>query len=152
MWRSILAIFLGVVAGGLTVFLIEVPGMILYAPPKGTDLSDPEIMKDFLAKLPIAALAGIAIAWSVGPFVGSLVVCLIARKNLMLHGLIVGGIFLFLDAVNLVTIPHPVWLAAVGIIAPLISAWLGASLATRMVGPRPSGPQPYDMREKNMAC
>jgi len=152
MWRSILSIFLGVLAGGLTVFLIELPGMILYSPPPGTDLSNPKVMEDFLAKLPVLALSGVAIAWTIGPFVASLVACLIARKNLMLHGMIVGIVFLVLDAINLVTIRHPTWLAAVGIIAPPISACLGAIFAARLITPRPSVPQPYDMREKNMAC
>jgi hypothetical protein len=152
MLRSILAIILGFLAGSFTVYLIELPGMIIYSPPPGTDMSDSEAMKKHLASLPTVALAGVALAWTMGPLVGAWLAALIARRAFLAHGLVVGAIFLVMDLIMLSMIPHPIWLAAVGVVAPLLSAWLGATLAARMSGPRPSGPQPYDMREKNMAC
>jgi len=152
MWRSILAIFLGVLAGSFTVYLIELPGMIMYSPPPGTDVSDNEAMKKHLASLPTVALAGVGLAWTIGPLVGAWLAASIARRAFLVHGLVVGAIFLAMDLIMLSMIPHPIWLAAVGIVAPLISAWIGASLAARMTGPRRTGPQPYDMRENNMAC
>jgi hypothetical protein len=151
MLRSILAILLGLLAGMLTVFLIELPGMIMYAPPPGTE-SDSEAMKKHLASLPTVALAGVGLAWTVGPLVGAWLAAFIARRALLVHGLIIGAIFLAMDLLMLSMIPHPIWLAGVGIVAPLLSAWLGATLAARISGPRPSGPRPHDMREKNMAC
>jgi hypothetical protein len=152
MLRSILAILLGILAGSFTVYLIELPGMIMYAPPPGSDMSDSEAMKKHLASLPTVALAGVGLAWTIGPLVGAWLAAFIARRAFLVHGLVVGAIFLVMDLIMLNMIPHPIWLAAVGILAPPISAWLGASLAARMSGPRPTGPQPYDMREKNMAC
>ena len=112
MFRSILAIFLGVLAGGFTVFLIELPGTILYSPPPGTDMSDNEAMKKHLASLPTVALAGVGLAWTIGPLVGAWLAAFIARRAFLVHGLIVGTVFLAMDLIMLNMIPHPVWLGA----------------------------------------
>ena len=57
-----------------------------------------------------------------------------------------------MDMLNVFSFPHPTWLIAVGIVTPLIAGYLGAALAARMVRIRSTTPQPYDMRNKNMAC
>ena len=151
MWRSILGIIVGVVVGGITVGLIEVPGYFIHPAPPGFDLNDAEAVKSHMATAPFAALLGVAIAWTIGPFVGALVAALIAGRAFLTHALIIGVIFVLLDLMNILSFPHPLWLAVVGIVAPPISAYLAAILAARMKG-TPSGPRTYDMREKNMAC
>jgi hypothetical protein len=82
----------------------------------------------------------------------ALVAGLIARRALVVHGLIVGAIFVAFDLMNIFAFPHPTWLIAVGIVGPLVGSWLGALLALRTISNTPTGPQPYDMRQKNMAC
>jgi hypothetical protein len=150
MWRSILGIVAGVVIGGITVGLIEIPGYFIHPPPPGFDLNDAEAVKSHMATAPLAALLGIAIAWTIGPFVGTLVAAFIAGRAFLTHAMIIGVIFLLLDLVNVLSFPHPIWLAVIGVIAPPISAYFAAHLISRLKAP--TGPQPYDMRERNMAC
>src|SRR5262245_29908719 len=152
MWRSILAIIAGIIVGGFVAFLIEIPGMLMHRLPPGTDLNDVEAIKRHMANAPTAALAGIAIAWIAAPLAGPWIAGLIARRAFFVHGVIIGGFFLAADVLNIRAFPHPGWLSIVGIVAPLLAAGLGASLAARMVGGKSSTPQSYDMREKNMAC
>ena len=152
MWRSILAIFLGILAGGLTVGLIESTGLLLHPLPPGTKLSDADALKEHAAKAPPAAMIPVGIAWFFGPLVGSWLAGVIARPAVLAHALVIGIVFFSADVYNLLSFPHPLWLVIVGLIAPFAAAWLGATLAARILGPRPSGPQPYDMRQKNMAC
>ena len=152
MLRSILAIVVGVLVGGFVVFLIELPGYFIHPPPPGLDMQDAAALKSHFEKAPLAALVGVAIAWTVGPFVASWLAAFIARRAFLIHGMIIGVIFMLLDLVNIVSFPHPWWLAVIGVVAPLISAYLGASLAARMAGRSAAGPRSYDMRDKNMAC
>lgn len=151
MWRSILAVITGTVVAGIVVGIIEIPGYFFHPLPPGFDPANSEALKEHMAKAPLAALVGIGIAWTIGPLVGSWIAAWVAGRAFLVHALIVATIFVLLDLVNIVSFPHPAWLAAIGVVAPLISGYYGARLAARIVR-RPAGPRPYDMREKNMAC
>jgi len=150
--RSVLGLMAGILAGGIVVALIEIPGMFLHPPPPGFDLSDAEAVKAHMAKAPFAALLGVAIAWTAGPLVGSFVAASIARWGYFAHGMIIASIFAILDVMNILSFPHPRWLTLVGVLAPWATGWIGSALAEWMFAPRAPDPKPYDMRKKNMAC
>jgi hypothetical protein len=150
--RSILGVLAGVVAGGIVVALIELPGMVLHPLPEGIDTTDQAALKSHFARAPLAALVCVAIAWTIGPLVGSFLAALIARRAFFNHGMVVAGIFLMFVIMNLRAFPHPTWLGVTGVVAPLAMGWVGSSLAERLASRHARGPLPYDMREKNMAC
>lgn len=147
---SILALFLGVLAGGIVVGIAEIPGYYIHPPP-GFDMNDMEAVKAHAASAPLLAHLGLALAWGLGPLAGALVACLIARRSYWVHGTIIGAIFILADVSNY-WIPTPLWLMVAGVLLPPITATLGAALAQRLFPPKTGGPQRYDMREKNMAC
>lgn len=149
---SILAIFVGVVVGGIVVGVVEIPGYFLYPPPPGLDMNDHEALAAHMSKAPPLAMANVALAWALGPLAGTLVACLIVRRNYVVHGLIIGVIFAGLDAANYGLFPHPLWLMIAGIVLPLLTSSAAAALAQRLFPPKACSPQPSDMREKNMAC
>ncbi|MGI8982439.1 MAG: hypothetical protein ACR2FY_24670 [Pirellulaceae bacterium] len=148
---SILAIFVGVVVGGIVVGVVEIPGYLLHPPPPGLTMDDMDAIKAHAAKTPLAAHVGVAIAWGLGPLAGSLVACLIARHKYWMHGAIIAAIFILLDVSNY-WIPSPLWLMVAGVVLPPVTATLGAALAQQVLPPRANSPQPSDMREKDMAC
>jgi hypothetical protein len=151
MLRSLLAIFAGLVLGVTVVWLVELPAMLMYPLPPGIDPSDKDAMQKYVATLPTLVVAWGVIAWTAGSLAGAWLAARIAGRGLLLHGLVIGLCFLAMDVAMILFIPHPLWLAVLGFIAPLASALLGAWLAARMAGP-PDSPRPYDLREKNMAC
>ena len=148
---SFLAVFLGVIAGGMVVGIVEIPGYFIHPPPPDFDMNDLAAVKAHAAKAPLLAQLGLALAWGLGPLAGALVACLIARRSYWVHGAIIGGIFILADVSNY-WIPTPLWLMVAGILLPPITATLGAAVAQRLFPPKTGGPQRYDMREKNMAC
>src|SRR5262245_7828492 len=107
MWRSILGILAGLVVGGLVVGILEIPGYLIHPPPPGLDMSNTEALKAHMSSAPLAALLGVAIAWTMGPLVGSLLASWIAGRAFLTHALIVGAIFVLLDVMNIVSFPHP---------------------------------------------
>ena len=115
-------------------------------------MNDMEALKAHAAKAPPLAMADVALAWAAGPFAGTLVACLIARKKYVIHGLIIGVIFAALDASNYWMFPHPNWLMVVGIVFPFLTSCAAAAIAGRIFPPKSCPHQPYDMREKGMAC
>jgi hypothetical protein len=152
MGHGVLAVVAGIVAGGSVALLIEIPGMVMYPLPPGTEMSNSNAIKSHMANAPMAALMGVALAWTIAPLVGSWIAALIARRAFFAHGLMVGAFFLAADVLNVRSFPHPTWLAVVGVVAPIVSSCLGASLAAQMAGRSVGGAKPYDMREKNVAC
>jgi hypothetical protein len=152
MWRSILGIVAGILVGGIVVGVLEIPGMLMHPLPPGTDTSDWDAIKAHAAKAPTAAHVGLGIAWTVGPLVGAWLAAFIARRAFLAHAAIVGTFFLAMNVLNIRSLPHHGWLVGVGLLAPVVSSWLGAAIAARMASPPTARPQPYDMRERNMAC
>jgi hypothetical protein len=152
MIRSVLAVIAGLLVGGIVVALCEAPGMFLHPPPPGMDWNDPAQLKAHVAKAPLAAQIGVAVAWTLGPLVGSFVAALLARRAFFAHGFTVGMLFAALDVYYIRTFPLPTWLVVIGVFGPVAMSWLGSSLAEWLAGRPPAGPQPHDLRRKNMAC
>jgi hypothetical protein len=76
-------------------------------------------MRAYVAGLSIGPIAWVLLAWVLGTFVGGVVAIRIAptRPVLMAGG--VAGMILLGAVMNLVTIPHPIWMVlATGLFVP----------------------------------
>jgi len=153
MIRSILGVVAGIVAAVVVVGVVEAAGHLIFPPPPGIDLSDPEQLKTIMDKIPPGALVAVLVAWGAGSLAGGFTAAAIARRAHFVHALIVGGIQCAFGIITMLMIPHPLWFwfASIAIVVP--TSYLGALLAKPLFGSSPpASPAPYDMREKNMAC
>lgn len=134
---SLLAIFLGAVAGGILIAAIQCCGMFIYPPPSEFDWKDKEAVNALMANAPVGALLLVLLAYAVGTTGGAFVATLLARRVRLVHGLIVGALFLAASLGNLRSIRHPEWFAILnlGLIPP--AAYLGARLVPRRSTPVP---------------
>ena len=152
MVRSILAILAGFLAGSCVVWMIDLGSNFIHPPPPDFKMSDAETLRAHVARAPLAVKLLVGVAWTVGPLVGAWLAAWIAQRAKATHGLIVGGLFLLMNVISILNFPLPAWISVTCIVVPPISSFAGALLGRRMSGPPSSGPQPYDMRKKNMAC
>lgn len=152
MLHSVLGIFAGWLVGGLAAFAVQLPALILYPLPREVHMNDRAALAEHIGKLPAAAFIAVALAWMTAPLVAAFVTSFIVRRQLIGHALLLGLIFLAMDAINLWSIPSPWWLNAVGILLPIPLAIVGALLAGRFMPPTAATVPRYDMRERNMAC
>jgi energy-converting hydrogenase Eha subunit B len=129
MGRNILAVVLGIVAAGVTVFLVEIVGHFILPAPPGVDPTNPESLRANAANLPLASLVAVLIAWCAGSFVGGLVAALVSREQKMLCALIAALFVIGSGVATMVMIPHPIWFWIAAILLPLPFAWFGARLA-----------------------
>ena len=152
MIRSVLAVVAGIFVAVIVVVVVEAIGHAVYPPPSDIKLGDSEALQAIIAKLPVGAIAFVLVAWGLGSLAGGFIAATIAGRAQATHALIVGGIQMAFGILTMVIIPHPLWfvIASFAIVVP--SAWLGARLAQLVRPSPPAGPQPYDMRRKNMAC
>jgi hypothetical protein len=153
MLRSTAAVVGGLVAAVLVIAGLEAIGHTVYPPPPGIDLHNPESLKTIIDQLPIGAIVMVLVAWGSGTLIGGFTAGTIAGQAHVGHGLVVGGVVMAFAVLTMVMIPHPLWFMVASSFVVLPPALGGAMLAKMLFHRSGSGgPQPYDMRSKNMAC
>ena len=133
--RLTLAILCGLLVAFVSVAAIESLGHMIFPAAGTADFSSPERIRAFMQSVPVGALAFVIAAWIVGTFVGGVVGSLIARPRARLISGVVGGLVLAATIANLVTIPHPPWMAVSGVAGIAIAA-IGAG---RLMSPKVPG-------------
>jgi sorbitol-specific phosphotransferase system component IIBC len=128
MIRSALVLLAGVIAAVLVVVLMDAVVGRIYPLPAGTDLSNPESMRQAIAALPAAAFLLLAVGWALAAGVGSYIAARLATHASAIHGLIVALFVLVATISNLARIPHPLWLWPAAIILIPVAGWAATRL------------------------
>jgi hypothetical protein len=127
--RYAIALVVGIVVAFGLVAAIESLGHRLFPPPKDVNWNDPNVLRDYVQRLPIGALLFVVAAWVIATFTGGFAAARIARARPMLFAGIVGGLVLCATIANLVMIPHPVWIAVTGLGGIVIATVAAGKLA-----------------------
>ncbi len=130
MLRSVLSVLAGVIAGVLVIALVESLGHMLFPPPPGLEVHNPESLARLMSQIPIGAMIAVVVAWACGSITAGFAAAKVARQRHTTVALVAGGILLCLGGYSLVTIHHPLWMTVLGILFPLPAAWSGARLAS----------------------
>ncbi len=145
MLRTILGVLAGAVAMVLVIMGIQALGHMVYPPPAGLDPLNPAheaAFAQFVATMPVAGKAMIALAWTLGALAGGFVAAKIARHPraaaVLIALLVISGV-----VGMILRVPHPSWLAAAGLLLPIPAALLAARWArprdrTPTAAPSPS--------------
>jgi hypothetical protein len=130
MLRIVLGTIAGIIAAGLIVFVVEAIGHLIFPPPPGIDIANPDALATIINQLSFGALAAVVAAWMAGAFGGGALAALIARVPW--SAWIVGAAMLAGGAWSMTMIPHPLWMKVALLPATLLPAWL----AGRLFAPR----------------
>ncbi len=128
MGRNIGAGIAGIVIGGLLVWVVESLGHLVYPVPESIDFTDAEVLAAFVASRPLGALLSVIAAWFIGSFGGTFAACRIGTARPLNFLLVVGGAMFILTSMNLLMIPHPIWMSVTGLVGVMLGAWLGMQL------------------------
>lgn len=137
MGRTILGILAGMVTAWLLIMVGQFAGGMLYPPPPGMDLTQPDQLAAFIAQAPPAAMVLVVASWVLGAFAGGWVAAKVARAHPLFAALMIGVLVLAGVIANNTMIPHPLWMTVLGIVLPLPAAWLGARMARPRVATTP---------------
>lgn len=127
--RSVLAIVTGLVVGGLVVYLGETLGHWIYPPPPGFDPGTEGGRAAILAQAPFGALAAVIVAYGGGAFAGGMTAARLAPAAPIAHAVGIGAALTLGGISNLLSFPHPPWMAVATLVVFLPSAWLGGRAA-----------------------
>lgn len=129
MGRTILGILAGMVTAWVLIMACQFASGMLYPPPPGTDLTQPDQLAAYVARAPLAAMALVVASWVLGAFAGGWVAAKVAREHPSFAALVIGLLVLAGVIANNTMIPHPVWMTVLGVLLPLPAAWMGARMA-----------------------
>jgi hypothetical protein len=131
MIRTVAAVLAGLVAALVVITIVEAAGQRLFPPPAGLDPMTPEGMAAIVAQMSPAALLVVLLAYLCGGVAGGAVAARVARDDRIAEAIVVGTLLTVAAALNVMTIPHPMWMTAGSVAIQLPSAWLGARLVVR---------------------
>ena len=129
--RSALVLLAGVVASVLVVMLMDAVVGRIYPLAPGTDLRNPESMRQAIAALPAGAFALLVVGWALAAGVGAYIAARFATHAYAVHGLIVALFVLVATVSNLARIPHPVWMWPAAIVLIPLAGWAATTLVVR---------------------
>ena len=132
MGRMLLAVLAGVISAWVVIMLFEFAGASVYPPPPGSDLSDPEQLRAYIASAPAAAMAFVLAGWAAGAFLGGWVAAKLSHLHRLGAALAVGAVVLAGVVINALMVPHPPWFTVLGLLLPLPAAWLAARWVPRV--------------------
>jgi hypothetical protein len=129
--RSALVLLAGVVVAVVVVSLMDGVVISIYPLPAGTDMNDPESLRQGIAGLPVAAFLLLVVGWALAAGAGSYLAARLARQSAAMHGLIVTLFVLVATVANMARIPHPIWMWPASIILITAAGWGAARLGAR---------------------
>lgn len=127
MLKRILSIIAGLATAVVVIMIVEAISHALF-PVTPIDMNNKEAMKTFMENLPTGAIAMVLAAWVIGAFFGGMVATLVNKDNGQRNSIVIGIIILVLSILNLIVLPHPIWMwiGAIALIVP--AAWAGHKL------------------------
>ena len=127
--RKLLGVIAGVVALGVTVWIVEMISHMIWTPPAGVDVSNPAQLAKLMDMVPLEAKIAVVVAWFLGAIAGAWVGAKVAQWSPA--GWIVVAIGICFGVMTLFMIPHPLWMQVAAVVAPLAGGWIATKLAGR---------------------
>ncbi len=123
--KTVLATIGGLIIGVLIIMGVESLGHIIFPPPEGVDLKDPEQLKAIMETIPMGAKIAVLMAWGLGVFGGGVAGVLFSGRK-KLPATIIALVLLAFSGITLFMIPHPIWMI-VGALVVTVLGWYGAT-------------------------
>lgn len=119
MLRAIFAFLAGAVAMSLTVAGVQMIGHQLWPLPTGIDPNSHADMAGIVESMPIAAKAWVVLAYAIATAVSVLVATTLARTRWKGLGIALGLLMVGLCVINILLLPHPLWMIIATVVIPL---------------------------------
>jgi hypothetical protein len=132
MLRNLFALISGLFAMMIVItFCALTSDKLLFPPPEGVDLRQPEAAAAFLHSMPGWALGLILFSWLAGAFAGSYAAARLAGSFKLQIALVPAVLVSVLTLLGSRTVPHPLWMVMAGVVLPPVLALLAVPLAQR---------------------
>jgi hypothetical protein len=118
--KNILAVFAGIIFGGVVNMGIIMVSSSIIPPPEGAVLTTMEGLKESMHLMQPKHFLMPFLAHAIGAFVGAFLTATLAANNKMKFALGVGGWFLLGGIANIFMLPSPIWFTIVDLVGAYI--------------------------------
>src|SRR4051812_41278425 len=129
--KRFLAVVCGVVTGVAIVACGDAVVSYLYPLPPGLKIDDKVAFQEYVSNIPAQLLALMLCFWLLSSLAGGLVAALINPAEWRRASTVTGSILLVAAILNMLGVPHPLWMWAVAVLLYLPAARLGGMLGGR---------------------
>ncbi|MCX7042926.1 MAG: hypothetical protein NT117_09690 [Gammaproteobacteria bacterium] len=132
MFRSFFAVISGLFAMMIVITFTQIANVkLFYPPPAGLDFNDKVAVATYVQTMPWQAVAVVVLSWLLGTYIGATVAARISKDHAMVCAMTIGIVDVVLTAINALSIPHPTWALAMGLLLPIPLAWLAGRQAAQ---------------------
>ena len=124
--RIVLGVIIGAAIGVAIVSLGDYLNHRFFPPPPDVQVTNPEAIRAWMAEAPILSLLGLPVTWTVAALAAAFAGAKIGARAWA--GWIAGALIVAATALNLMLIPHPVWVLIAAIALVPLAAWFGGKL------------------------
>lgn len=129
--RRAAAVVAALAAAMIIITIAEGVSGHFYPPPANLDLTNADVMREYVARLPIAALLIVLAGYGIAGLVGGWLATRLSNVAIMRPAIAVAAVLLGGSIMNLRAIPHPAWFWAANLLLAVVMPLAGARLASR---------------------
>jgi MFS family permease len=112
--RLILGIVIGIAAGIGVVMLGDMLNHRFFPPPPEVQVTNPQAIRDYMQTAPVLSLIGLPVTWTFAAFLGAFAAAKIGARRWA--GWVAGCVLFSATGLNLVLIPHPLWMLIAAVV------------------------------------
>lgn len=130
-WNSIVVIGSVLVTSGV-IMALQMGVYYFFPLPAGTDITQIKDLETFTKVIPLAMMLAIEGTYIIGTLVGGYAVGTFARSDYFALAGILGAIMTTGNVLNIMAIPHPIWMVVLTMITFITCAQAGCYLARKI--------------------
>ncbi len=131
--KNFLAVFIGLLLGGVVNMGLIIGGSSIIPPPAGVDVTSSESIAAAMELFTARHFIFPFLAHALGTLVGAVVAYLVAASQKLKLAYLIGALFLLGGISNVFLIPAPLWFIVLDLVAAYIPmAWLGIFIAMKL--------------------
>jgi hypothetical protein len=116
MIKNILAVTFAIAMAFATMIGIEYCSEKLFPPPVELNVLDNEMMRNYLANMPLGAYAMVTGGWIIGALFAGFLIAKITKSRKRWAPMTAGLLLTAASVANFVALPHPIWMVLIGVL------------------------------------
>jgi len=131
-FHNLLALAGGIAVSMVLITAVQVVNSMLFPLPEGIDIYNIEDVQALWEAVPFGSMMMVELSYLLGSLGGGYIIGTFAKSNHALFALVLGALLTIANVVNIMSIPHPLWMAILTMVTFIPATFLGCYLAQKL--------------------